>query len=297
MKELRLAQADEIARLKEVWKLCFGDEDQYIDFFYQNRFNERNTAVLADDKIIAAMLTMLPMKLKQPGKETVNAAMIYGVATHPGYQKRGFSSKLLHYSSRILMEKGIPVSVLVPAEESLFEFYRKQGYQEAFYIREAVLAREEIEQLIEASPVSRSCSIYPISAKEYNIRRNRLCEALPHIIYTDEDIGFQKTLSCLSGLDVYGIDFQDCKGCVAAEKIASDRVMIKELLCPDDKLAYALKQILRQFEAREYWIRTAADFGQLLGGEIRPFGMIKSNDPAKDGFYVEKKGYLGLAFD
>ena len=34
MIEIRPARPDEIARQKELWKLAFGDDDAYIDYFY-----------------------------------------------------------------------------------------------------------------------------------------------------------------------------------------------------------------------------------------------------------------------
>ena len=44
----------------------------------------------------------------------------------PEYQGRGYSSALLEYAHRWMRKHEILVSVLVPAEESLFQFYRKR---------------------------------------------------------------------------------------------------------------------------------------------------------------------------
>ena len=50
-------------RLKEIWKECFEDSDNYIDFYYKKRFQKENTLVyLLEDKIVS-MLTMLSSQI------------------------------------------------------------------------------------------------------------------------------------------------------------------------------------------------------------------------------------------
>lgn len=43
MIEIRFAKMGETVRQKEIWKLCFGDSEQYIDFYYANRYKEDET--------------------------------------------------------------------------------------------------------------------------------------------------------------------------------------------------------------------------------------------------------------
>ncbi|MGE5380745.1 MAG: GNAT family N-acetyltransferase, partial [Methylocystaceae bacterium] len=89
MSEIRLAKAGEIARQKEIWKLCFGDPDQYIDFFYANRYHEQDTMVLIEEEIIVSMLTMIPVEIVAINQEHLHATMLYAIATHPQYQHQG----------------------------------------------------------------------------------------------------------------------------------------------------------------------------------------------------------------
>lgn len=308
MIEVRLARKDEKNRQKEIWKACFGDPDRFIDFFYINRYKEENTVVLIYDGVIAAMLTLIPIQLIVSGKgsqRSLNSSMLYAIATHPEYQKKGLATQLMDYAHRYLQENGIKVSVLVPAEESLFEFYRRQGYREGFAIREGVLTREQIMNL--PGSASYTCRITAASVNEYNRRRNtllsdrNLLKGSFYIAYADEEIEYQKKLSQLSGVDIYLIDTERVQGCAVIERVNPEKVMIKELLTSEEALGPVLRQITQNFLAQEYTVRTPASLGESLGGMIRPFGMIRPNQETHKDFNREieqnKLGYLGLAFD
>ena len=44
---IRFANKTDIPQLKSIWKVCFGDSDEYIDFFFDHMFKPEN-AVVAD---------------------------------------------------------------------------------------------------------------------------------------------------------------------------------------------------------------------------------------------------------
>ncbi|MEG6522409.1 GNAT family N-acetyltransferase [Desulfotomaculum sp. 1211_IL3151] len=295
MLEFRQAKKGEINRQKEIWKICFGDPDKYIDFYFANRYKEQETLLLLHNEAIAAMLTMLPVKTVTPKKRMFNTAMLYAIATHPREQNKGFSTRLMDYSNQCLMASDRVLSILVPAEEQLFAFYRQRGYQNGFYIREIPLNQDIIAGLSISKPCQ--CTISPISPEEYNQRRNKqLCNRL-YIAYADEDIAYQKKLSQLSGADLYGIDGENIQGCAAVERVNSDKVLIKEMLVPDEVLNEAIKRIAQHLKAKELILRTPAYLAEHLGGTIRPFGMVRILKDIDLKITAEQLGYLGFAFD
>lgn len=292
---MRLAQKGEIGRQKEIWKLCFGDYDHYIDFYFANRYKEDETAVLLHDGEIMAMLTMLPVRTVTPKEQSFKTAMLYAIATHPQYRNRGFATQLMNFSSQYLKTKKNDLSVLVPAKRELFNYYRKQRYQEGFYIREVLLTREGVDCL----PINRSCQcmISSITPEEYNLRRNIQLSGRLFISYQDEDIAYQKKLSQQSGTDIFAIDIEGNQGCLTVERITADKVLIKEILLPEDYINAALINIAKQLFAKEYILRTPPYLGEKFGGIIRPFGMTKVIGKGNLLIAPEDLGYLGLAFD
>ncbi|AET68371.1 putative acetyltransferase [Desulfosporosinus orientis DSM 765] len=295
MYKIRLSQRGDILRQKEIWKLCFGDSDDFIDFYYAQRYKEEETAVLLHNNEIITMLTMIPVKTVFPDKRMVNTAMLYAVATHPSHRNKGFAGQLLNFSNQYLKDRKIELSVLVPANRKLFDYYPKQGYEEGFYIQETILNRESIDRMSVPKPYH--CEISAISSKEYNQRRTERLYGRFYISYADEDVDYQKKLSQSSGTDIYGINIENIEGCFAAERISSEKLFIKEILIPENLLNLAIKQIAKLLPAEEYVLRTPPYLGNYLGGSIRAFGMYRVLSKSDLRITSKDLGYLGFAFD
>ena len=295
MLEVRLAQKGETVHQKELWKRCFGDSDRFIDFYYANRYKEDETAVLLHDGEIMAMLTMIPVRTVIPDNRSFKTAMLYAIATHPKYQNMGFATQLMDFSNQYMSTQQTELSVLTPANGQLFDYYRKQGYQDEFYIKETRLFRASVESL--PSDPACKCTVLAINPQEYNRRRNKQLNGRLFIAYDDEDIAYQKKLSRLSGADIYAIDIAETEGCLAVERITSDKILIKEVLLPEIHLNLALKQIILQLPAKEYVLRTPPYFADHLGASLRPFGMIRLDREIDWVITPEDLGYLGFAFD
>ncbi|WP_088189125.1 GNAT family N-acetyltransferase [Desulfosporosinus sp. FKA] len=295
MHEMRLAEIGEEKQQKEIWKLCFGDPERYINFFFAHRYKADETAVLLNDRQILAMLTMMPVKTVISEHCSYSTAMLYAIATVPEYQNQGLASKLIDYSCQYLKPSKAEVFVLVPASLKLFDFYRKLGFRNGFYIKETQLNYSSVAAL----PVYQQgeCRIYPITPEDYNRRRNHQLQGSSYISYSDEDIVYQKKLSQLSGADIYAIDIEKIAGCLAVERLSPQKVLIKEILIPADLMVPAIKQIVQEIPADEYVLRTHPRFGKYLEGIVRPFGMIKAPEEFEGTNSQENFGYLGLAFD
>ncbi|SDI32459.1 GNAT family N-acetyltransferase [Desulfosporosinus hippei] len=295
MLETRLAQTGEIDQLKELWRLCFGDPEDYIDLYFANRYKNEDTCILLKNNDISAMLTMLPVKTVFKDHCSTDTAMLYAIGTHPSYQNKGFATQLMDFSNQYLRANKYGLSILVPAKKELFAYYRRRGYQDGFYIRETFLNRTDVDCL----PIEKqlNCEIRSATPENYNRIRNRQLKGRLYISYLDQDIVYQKKLSQYSGADIYAINLQGIEGCFAVERVSSDVVLIKEFLLPEELLNPAIKRIVQQITAKEYILRTPAYLGEQLGGSLRLFGLIKSNNEADVRISPKDLGYLGLAFD
>lgn len=292
MIETRLAQQGEMQRQKLLWKLCFGDEQRYIDHYYDKLYQPQHTAVLVEDGEIASMLTMLPVSLVLPSGSRLEAAMIYAVATHPDYRGRGHGSKLMQFAHTHLSEQGKALSVLVPATQSLFSFYGNRGYFPAFSLREALLTHGEAV----AGPLA-SATVFPVTPEEYATRRTAFLAGRLQIDYTQEGIAYQKSLCEATGADLYGIDLEGAKGCAVVERLSPQRVIIKELLMPAQLLSRGVAALARLLPAEHYILRTPAWLGGALGGSVRPFAMARWYDKTHHDLFEGPNGYLALAYD
>ncbi len=314
MKEMRPALWSDMERLKAIWKLCFGDGDSFIDFYFARRFQPEQVAVYLVDQVITAMLTMIPIQYVDgpEGEKTRQGAMLYAIATHPDFQRRGMASELMEWALAYLGSRQIELCVLVPAEEKLFGFYERQGYQAGFTLREAVLNRDEIRVMGEP-PYTKSpytnmeetpdLAVAAALPQTYNSIRNQLLRGTPYIAYGEEEVAYQKQVSRLSGADLYELSSGEVLGCAAVECLTEDKVLVKELLVPEALIAQGLKALAQTIPAQEFIIRTPAPWGQGIGGQIRSFGMLKRTSSRESGPTNQEDSlpgggaYLGLAFD
>lgn len=299
MTQIRLAKKGEEIDQKNMWKVCFGDEDSYIDLYYSEKHKADETAVLLEDNKIAAMATMIPARVIIPSGKALELSMLYAVATHPDHQGKGYSAQIMAFCHKHLMETGMDLSILVPAEESLFDFYAKRSYEKAFYIRETVLSRAQV--LSFKTTIKQEISIEKIGAADYNKRRRDLLAGRLYIDYNNEEIAYQKKVSIKFGADLYGINIGQYRGCAMVEWFNHSKVFIKEILMPAHLLKEGLKEITELLPADSYMIRLPTFLGEDLGGIIKPFGManLYHHIPKeiKDKILDDKHGYLGMAYD
>ncbi len=121
----------DINELKKLWQLCFGDEDEYVNFFFSKRFIPENTFVYRIGGRIVSQLFLLEGAFK------VNNAVypsyyLYAACTHPEFRCKGIMKELLLFVESEAKNRGIDFICLVPAENSLFGYYARFSYKPVF---------------------------------------------------------------------------------------------------------------------------------------------------------------------
>lgn len=117
---IRTATVNDKAALREIWSAAFGDDRSYADFVIENCLSLGSVLYHPEGM---SCLTLFPLVLHRKGKKPLKGFYVYGVATHPDKQKRGYSSLLLYHASKLAK-----FLVLYPATEPLRSFYLKRGF-------------------------------------------------------------------------------------------------------------------------------------------------------------------------
>jgi len=140
----RFIRSNDFAGIVAIWQACFGDDESYVRFFWDNCFPMCKGLGREEDGKLAAMLFMLPGGLIAPrepphpcgapllGGELAGAEYIYAVATLPAYQKRGYAAQLTQWAAEIAKSEGKAALCLSPATQALFAYYSKLGFVQAF---------------------------------------------------------------------------------------------------------------------------------------------------------------------
>lgn len=118
--------------LMQIWKETFHDSDAFIELFFERVYKEENVLVIQQNEQIVSSLHMVPYLMNYKGVE-IPVSYICGAATDPSARKQGLMGQLLNRSFEVMKERGIPLTVLIPANAELYNYYQHFGYKEVFY--------------------------------------------------------------------------------------------------------------------------------------------------------------------
>jgi predicted acetyltransferase len=132
---IQLANNNTKEEVRKMWKICFDDSDEFMDLYFSEKYRNENTLIYFEENRAVASLQMLPYQFTFCGEEAP-AAYISGACTLPEYQNRGYMSKLMIAAFELMCEREILLSILIPAEAWLYDYYAKFGYEKVFFADE-----------------------------------------------------------------------------------------------------------------------------------------------------------------
>lgn len=273
----RASREQEVPRLKELWRLCFGDEEEYIDHYFTTYYRPERALVLEAEGEVWSMLLTFPFLLTQKEGTQCPACYIYAFCTHPQVQGRGYGRSLLAFAEKQAKKEGCSAAVMVPGEESLFRFYETLGYRSLGWLREAELFPTAEDEL---RPV-------PCTAEAYHARRESLLSGTPHVSYDGETLAYQERLCRSSG----GGFFLLGQGAAAVEP-EEDTLFVKELLYPQPEAG--VSALLTHFHAKNAVVRVPVSAPGSQSWQERPFAVVK---PLGEALFSWQRGWLAFGFD
>ena len=128
---VKFANEHTCTAVRRMWKICFGDTDEFIDLYFSEKYKNENTLVYMQGNDVVASLQMLPYWFTFYGVE-IPIAYISGACTLPAFRGKGLMGKLLIEAFSLMQKRNIPLSVLIPAEKWLYDYYSGYGYEKVF---------------------------------------------------------------------------------------------------------------------------------------------------------------------
>ena len=270
-----------IPALKKLWKEAFGDDDRYIDFFFNNRFRGENTFVYMKNGFPVSMATVLNASLYCNGA-FLPAGYIYGVATSAVHRGKGLSTAILEHINGIY-----PATFLVPAAGELFDFYKKRGFTPAFSLNEFNLHACDLQ-----TPPKKITG-KPVSPGEYKAIRDCHFQKNGYICWDTEAISYALAENSFFGGAALKIQTDEKKGenGVLLYRKQSGRLLIIETTLPMPILQDAAHNLMKQENAGECSVRLASNETSIG----RPFGLLRQNTAYCAA--TVKNGYCSLVLD
>lgn len=268
---IRFAHFEEFPKLIDIWKICFHDTDRAAANIFMNLQKPENILLLIIDNKPVSMLSICKFKLTTPTNKC-KGAYVYGVATLPEFQGKGYSTVLLEEAGKLLAHRGFSCAVLVPANEELFKFYKKRGYETAFNLNKASFNVDEICD-------GEKYSLTPISPERLiSIRDACFSDSRMFVRWDKDYLAYITKESEFYGGGVLGFS-EDGKQIYAVCYCEGDNVYIKELAATFVKIDDALRSIKAHFRnAKHFTLYLREDVNISYTNNLLPFGMIQWYD-------------------
>ncbi len=285
------AALEDAPALKALWKTVFGDPDSNIELFFDLYFSPERTRVVKDGKTPVSAAYILPAgSFALPDGMRTNCAMLYAIATLPGYKGRGFGSAVTESAAAHALEGSYSAVVLKPADAGLFKYYEKRlGFLPFF---EAVETTYDSDQLPAANP---GFYLSPADPGEYRRVRQILLNSCIYIDIDERALSYQQQLCRASGGDLYIIKHGGNDiGCAAVEPEAGS-VHVKELLLSNGaQTKDAVRLLAGHHPANRYIVRYPTN---VCPENSRPFGMILPIAGCLNSDSMHYAKWYGPAFD
>ncbi len=226
--KIRFAEQKDIPELKNLWKVCFRDSDEYIDRFFESLYSAKNTVVTEIDSRVAGVTYMIPAKLGN-----VDFMYGYAIGVLPEFRGKSICEKMLNYINKLSKTKGF-IFGLHPANEKLEHFYQKIGLKPMYTLKEIVLE--------DFSPY-RECEILDISSSEIiNMRKKSFSKLVE---WEESIVDFIK----LNGGYVKKITLQQKTAYFFARK-ESDALVVYETSADDELIKQLDPCIKKEFNVK-----------------------------------------------
>ena len=244
----------QLPRLRRIWQEAFGDSDEFWNTFQNTAFSLNRCRCATVEGEVAAALYWFDCSHADR-----RIAYLYAIATANAYRGHGLCHRLMDDTHEHLKSLGYTGALLVPASQSLFNFYQSMGYRTCAHVDRFTCAAAESGITLRA-----------IDRTEYAKLRRKL---LPPegVIQENENLEFLQTMA----------DFYTGNGFLLAARQENATLLGIELL-GDRSVAPRLVRALG----------CQSGSFQAPGGK-HPFAMYCPLDGGK----APAPGYFGFAFD
>lgn len=135
----------DIDELKNLWITVFGDDKKTVAFFFENTVNINDIYSYKKNGKIVSAFYLIDSCVKK-GNTQLKGKYLYAAATLPEYRKTGIMSQMIEYAINYNKALGVDCIFLYPANDELYDFYKKFGFEEKFFSRVYEFNSHELEK-------------------------------------------------------------------------------------------------------------------------------------------------------
>ena len=270
--QTRICRQEDTETVRKLWNDRFEDGTPgFADFLFSSLKNE-DIYVAEDEGKVSAML--ISMATLEYGNR--KGFYLYSACTARGHENKGLMHRLVSFALEEERKKGRDFCVLVPGEESLYDFYAGLGFETVTYLR-----RAEIEI---PKNIWQNADFDITTAGRFRQVRSR---------FTSEDIvhysraDYRKYAQYLYS---FGGSTAESSNAFAVYYEEGDTLIVKEMCALNTQYAMKLLQAIRERTGKERAVIYLDDDSELFLGEGKKikYAMV---------YGLSKQPYVNLMFE
>ena len=111
-----------------LWDKCFSEEDKrFVDLYFEKRYTDQDNIFIEKDGKVVSALQLISYPFSYYGK-TIGCAYLSGCCTDPEYRSQGLMNDVIIKSLNQAKNNGACFAALIPASESLFNYYEGTNF-------------------------------------------------------------------------------------------------------------------------------------------------------------------------
>lgn len=256
---LRAAKAEDLPRLRVLWRESFGEEHEA--WFFRQCFvpgHVESSLVLLEDGIVQSMVFLLPAFWYSGAQDRyAPAPCLVGLATDPVRRHQNYAGWLVETACDFLVEKGAGgVWTLLP-DNTLELFFAKQGFWSV---------GSAAEKTFGAADLPESCGVCRRSSSEaYERRREKFLQGRSHVVLGPALTALQRELAERSGGGLFQITLPGGETACAIAFKRGGTAVIRELLGAAGREQEAMALLARALETEQCVYSTPLGMLRLMG--------------------------------
>lgn len=282
---IRFAKKSDTDSMISLWNEAFGDSEEDIRFFLDNRFVPENTVVYEEDESVVSMLFLLEGNLVLNNK-SYPSYYLYAACTAESCRGRGIMARLLEKAKEVAAERSKCYICLMPGEKSLFDFYERFGYKSIFSRKIIYINSSQLKEVCLQKEND--------SLKDYESLRRNAFGNFNRFDWDNSSVEFACKHHKLYG----GKCFLNCKG-YALYSVGNNNVSVKEFAFHPHNFTEAVRMLLSETGMSQCTIILPADYPTDIGKyeTVKSAMALAVKNEYKSYIDGIENAYLGLTLD
>jgi len=235
--KIRFAEERDIPALSEIWRICFCDSEDYINFFYSETRGQVTAAVYTVDDRPVSMLHWFDASFTD-GTERLDAKFLYAGGSLPEYRKNGYYTALFKYVENYAKENCCAIFGK-PVRADIIPYYKTLGFEPDACLKIVTIYPEKKEAL----------TLRPLLPEDYNRMRDRAFCSHPYVKWSDRYVRFCVAENAFFGGRTLALDLDGSEHFLMCN-VQNETLRVIETDMSPDQLRRAAGALCESFSAK-----------------------------------------------